>query len=557
MRTWLILILSTAALQAAEPSWLDRVAPVITPAERKTYLALDPGARRKFEDDFWSNKSVTASEYFRRLVYIDSQFGSNRLGSGANTDQGRVYLSLGAPVRVTRIPSSRVFVPLEIWYYDAVPGLLDTELRLIFYQKNSIGFPKLYSPTLDTIRALLVPQAATRSLFGPNDSVTESDIRKNLTVSPAEDEVVTAAVGVATGIRTTGNDEILGQITAPAEMLSKVQRTEVRSRLIAARPKLDILQTPSPYGGLQVDLRLETSVQHELDIEVIEGAAPLYQNQLHLKFSKPEAVAYTHRLDLLPGSYRVIFTVDGAMFPYPITVSGTKSMGEILRADQSDRSSARRTPFEFDGRRIELNPQGRHALVTLERPGRITWMIRLGMQVVWRTVTEGDRIATVELPSSGFAPGSYRLEAATDTDSRIVDFAIRPNAETPKRSTVSFNANLSPASRYAFAGHQWILRGNLTEARQSLQASLAKGATDEAQIDLARVDALQGNLDAARERVRAVLAARPNSFEALSVLAYIETKLQDYPVAAELYRQALALQESPALRAALAQLPPR
>jgi Tfp pilus assembly protein PilF len=67
---------------------------------------------------------------------------------------------------------------------------------------------------------------------------------------------------------------------------------------------------------------------------------------------------------------------------------------------------------------------------------------------------------------------------------------------------------------------------------------------------------MSGSLDAARNRVRAVLSANPDDFEALAVFAYIETKFQDYPVAAELYRRALALQDSPALRMALAKLPP-
>jgi Tfp pilus assembly protein PilF len=72
---------------------------------------------------------------------------------------------------------------------------------------------------------------------------------------------------------------------------------------------------------------------------------------------------------------------------------------------------------------------------------------------------------------------------------------------------------------------------------------------------MARIEALDGQLDAARDRVRGVLASSPNHFEALSVLAFVETKFQDYAVAAQLYRRALALQESPALRAALASLP--
>jgi hypothetical protein len=39
------------------------------------------------------------------------------------------------------------------------------------------------------------------------------------------------------------------------------------------------------------------------------------------------------------------------------------------------------------------------------------------------------------------------------------------------------------------------------------------------------------------------------------VLAYVEAQLQDYPVAAELYRRALAVQDSPAIRLALSNLP--
>src|SRR5258708_36624654 len=174
-KLWVWFLTGTSFAVAAPP-WLDRVAPVITPSEKKTYLALEPKEREDFEERFWADKAISADEYYRRLDHIDAVFGSNRPGSGANTDPGRVYLSLGTPVRITHVPSSRIFVPLEIWYYDAVPGLLSTELRLIFYQPNTLGFLKLYSPVLDAIRVLLLPQAGTRGLFGPNSSITESSI---------------------------------------------------------------------------------------------------------------------------------------------------------------------------------------------------------------------------------------------------------------------------------------------------------------------------------------------------------------------------------------------
>ncbi len=556
MRKLPLCLLLAAALQGAAPGWLDRVAPVIAPAEKKAYLSLPAEGRREFEEKFWASKSIAADEYFQRLEYIDSTFGSGRTASGANTDQGRVYLSIGPPTKVSRLPSSRIFVPMEIWYYDAVPGVLNTELRLIFYRKNSVGFPKLYSPTVDTIRALLLPEAATTHMFGPNDSTAENDIRQTLNVPPAEDEVVSAAANVATGIKYSGNDEILGLITSPRAMLARPQKTEVESRLILSRAKLDIFESGSDYGGSQVDLRLETNAMQELDMEVLDGGVAVYRNRLHLNFPKAVAVEYTHRLDLLPGSYRVIFTVDGTPNPFALEVAANPGLGEIVRADRSDASDRRQTPFQFAGQQLDLNPDGKFAAVSLARPEKVTWRIRKGSGVVWRSVSEPAPIVSVALPIKELPPGTYSLEAVTDNDARTTELAIRPETtQAPAATALSYNANLAPALRSAFVGHQWLLRGRYDEARRSLQASLDQGATDDAQIELARADALGGKLDAARDRVRGVLARKPDNFEGLSIFAYIETELQDYSVAAELYRRALAVQDSPALRAALAKLP--
>jgi GWxTD domain-containing protein len=557
------LILCAASLSAALPAWLDLVAPILTPSEKKFYLSLEPEARARFEQDFWTGKGIGAEEYFSRVQYIDANFGSNRPGSGANTDQGRVYLSIGPPTHVNRIPSSRIFVPLEIWYYDTVPGIhLTTELRLIFYQPRSIGFPKLYSPTLDTIRALFLPQASTVGMFGPNDDITEASIRTNLTVSSAEDEVISAAVNVASGVKYSGNDQILGQITSPMLTLGRQPQPDVQSRFIVGRPKLDVLTSVSPYGGAQthganqVDMELAASAQRELDLQVLDGPVAVYQNRVHLKFSGLEPLRYTHRLDLLPGHYRLLFTVDDTAYAYTVEVPEHTAMSPIFRADESASASGRRTPFEFDGRHLERNPEGRLAVVTVPRPGKVTWVIRSGAQAVWRSVTEAAQAAIVELPSRGLRPGAYHLEAATDDDFQSVELTIGSGPPAVLMGTlVSFNANLAPSSRLVLLGHQWLLRDKLPEARQCIEASLSHAATPEAQIELARFDALEGRLDAGRDRVRAVLNSEPKNFDALSVLAYIEARFQDYPAAADLYRRALAVEDSPALRLALAKLP--
>lgn len=555
LRHWLFFLIPAVAC-AAQPAWLERVDPVITPAEKKAYLALSPEARDEFEQKFWATKAITGDEYFRRVEYIDSTFGSGKAGSGARTDQGRVWLALGAPSRVTHVPSSRIFVPTEIWYYDIIPSVINTEVRLLFFRENSQGFPKLYSPQTDKIRALLIPQAGTRSMFGPNDSITESDIRQKLQVGPAEDEVVAAAVNVAVGVHDSGNEELLGRISSPEAMLGKPLRSEISSRLIVSRMKTDVFQTPSAFGGSQVDLRLDASAKSEISIEVVEDNVTVYQNRLALKFPAAEVVAYTHRLDLLPGEYRVLFTVDGQVSPVFLNVPASPSLGNIARADWVTASSGHATPFQFDGQQLDLNPEGRYAVLPLAKPGKVTWMIRHGSEVIWRAASDGQTFASVELPTKGITAGAYRLEAVTENDSRTTEFVVRADATSaPPSAVVSFNANLAPALRHAFVGHQWLLRGQNAQARQSLEASLRSGVTEEAQIELARADALSGNLDSARDRVRGVLAKHPDSFEALSVFAYIETGFQDYVVAADLYRRALALQDSPALRAALSKLP--
>ena len=230
-------------------------------------------------------------------------------------------------------------------------------------------------------------------------------------------------------------------------------------------------------------------------------------------------------------------------------------MSEIVRADTGSARN-RQTPFEFDGTRLDLSPDARFAAVTVAQPVNVVWTIRRGTQVIWRSSSDARQLATVELPLTGMQPGTYKLEATAEGESRSIDFVVKDSRNTSAVATLlSFNANLAPALRFSFVGHQWLLRGKLDRAMGSLQASLENGPTREALIEIARVDAYAGRYDQARERLRGVLRTQPNDFDALSVLAYVEVMLQDYPVAAELYRRALAVQDSPALRLALSKLP--
>jgi hypothetical protein len=259
---------------------------------------------------------------------------------------------------------------------------------------------------------------------------------------------------------------------------------------------------------------------------------------------------------LLPGSYTVIFSVDGKAFPYALSVPAQPPMGEIVRVNETSDAGRTQKPLSFDGRALTPSEGGASAFVGLPAPGEVTWIVRRGSQVMTKSETKGSEYALFQWPSH-LEPGTYELEARYGSISRNTEFVVGKAQEASDSATLlSFNANLRPALRWSFVGHQWLLRNKIAEARRCLKASLALGVTKEAEVELARAEALAGEWDAGRDRVRRILTVQPNDFEALSVLAYIETQLQDYSVAAELYRRALALQDSPALRLALAKLPP-
>ena len=281
----------------------------------------------------------------------------------------------------------------------------------------------------------------------------------------------------------------------------------------------------------------------------------VYKHVVNLKFDTPKPIQYLHRLDLLAGSYRLLISVDGKMNPYTLDVPMQPGMSDIVLASVA-RGGAHETPYEFDGKNLYPTADGSFAIVALPEPGEVAWVIRRSIEIVWREKSHGENAAVLKLPSDTLEPDKYELEATANGETRRVSFVSRKTpADALSPALVSFNANLPPASRYELIGHEFLLRGKMDDALRNLNESLKRSPRTEAQVDRARIDALSGRWDQARDRLRPILAADPNQFDALCVFAYVEAKLQDYEVAADYYRRALAVQDSPAVRLALSQLP--
>ncbi len=492
------------------------------------------------------------NERAQRSAYVDAQFGSGKQGSGANTDRGRVYLNLGAPNAVTRLASSRVFFPIEMWRYAEAPELgIRYELQLLFFQPNGTGEYKLYSPNLNSIRDLMNPQTSTRGLFPVNDIVTEADIRTRLTLSPAESEVIDAAVSVARGVKGMGNDEVLALVAARPGAVPRSLRAEVSSRMLTDRPPLTVFQTTSPEGVPQVDILLAASVSDRIALEVQEGDATLARYETALHFGTARQVRYEQRLVLLPGEYRLFFTADQRTYPYTLSVTAGAAISGLMVGFASDAQRSR-TPFEFGGLRLEPASNGTIAAIQLAKPGRVTWRLRRGLETMWIARSEGEGMTTHAIGDVTVAPGAYTLEATANDETRSM--AVQVGGDRPSAVTVSYNANLTAAERDRSLGHQYLSRGNAAEARRWLEQSWKAQPSDATKIELCRIAALTGQYDAARTELKQILDRDANNFEALTTLAYVEAQLQDDAVAEGLYRRALEIRPSPAVAKALESL---
>lgn len=104
--------------------WLVEDVPyLITPEERKEFLALDgDAARENFIARFWHRHGGLAfkTEHYRRIARANSRFGAGAL-SGWRTDRGRLYIVMGPPDEIESHPAKGI----ETWAYHSFDGTPD------------------------------------------------------------------------------------------------------------------------------------------------------------------------------------------------------------------------------------------------------------------------------------------------------------------------------------------------------------------------------------------------------------------------------------------------
>jgi GWxTD domain-containing protein len=133
----LALLLSSCASSRLEKQldpksrdFISKVRYIITPGERRAFLALPMGDREAFVEDFWKRRDPTPKteeneykkDYFNRIETANHLFS----GGGAPgwlQDRGRVFITLGPPDHREAYPRGVTFygLPTEIWWYGFFP----------------------------------------------------------------------------------------------------------------------------------------------------------------------------------------------------------------------------------------------------------------------------------------------------------------------------------------------------------------------------------------------------------------------------------------------------
>jgi GWxTD domain-containing protein len=348
--------------------WLnEEVNYIIDHNEKKQFLSLSNDAERdSFIAAFWevrnpdpgSETNSYRDEHYRRLAYANEHFGSIQVQDGWRTDQGRIYIVLGAPKQVVSYLAARNVRPIEIWFYQSPSPALPPYFSLLFYRRSiGEGFA-LYSPnqdgparlvsslealndqkkSLDILRKSLGDEVAKNALsLIPGESVSFDDFQPSLssdillgTIAGLPDHPFTQELlnrnrqreHVSTSIM-TGEE--------PPEMTWAVFRDDhgeaTASFLLRFKQPDPKLIGAGPGKSLQYDLTLKNSV-------LTADGKPVYEQEDSLtgrvteaqaEVARKKLFAAESRLPLAPGTYNVVATLTNNL-----TQTATRQHASIL-----------------------------------------------------------------------------------------------------------------------------------------------------------------------------------------------------------------------------------
>lgn len=136
--------------------WLNtEVKYLISDPEREIFLSLQSDQDRDtFIQNFWKVRNSDSDapvntfkeEHYRRLAYVNQNFGNPSADNGWRTDRGMVYITLGPPQQRANYPNTKYLRQMEVWFYQSPSPGLPSYFSIIFFKPSASEDYRLYSP---------------------------------------------------------------------------------------------------------------------------------------------------------------------------------------------------------------------------------------------------------------------------------------------------------------------------------------------------------------------------------------------------------------------------
>ena len=366
--------------------WLDEEVPyIIDSEERAQFLALHTNAEREsFIQAFWKARNPTAGpenpykeEHYRRLAYANEHFGSPQAQNGWRTDQGRIYITLGAPQTITTYPAARNVRPMIVWFYGTPTPALPSYFYVLFY-KRSAGEPyTLYSPYEDGPARLVTGledlNDQTRSLQTIRKSLGDEVARMTVSLIPSE------PVDLNSFSPSMQSDALISNILGLADNPYQKQRLALRrqqEKITASilmpgdTPRVGyavtrdergqsmvnyLIQFPEPDATL-IGERKDKTLGYDLTLQnhiTTESGVPVYDDVVTLtggvetaqaEVGRKKPFAAEDRFPLVPGRYIIQSTLTNNL-----TLAAHRTLETVIVPQPSKSGLGISEPFAYSG----------------------------------------------------------------------------------------------------------------------------------------------------------------------------------------------------------------
>jgi GWxTD domain-containing protein len=139
----------------------------------------DEKYQRVFLHNFWfvqdqENPEKTYNEYMEVARAVDNMF-KNGFGPGFESDRGYFFLKYGRPDDKVEVLNEMATFPFEIWIYDRIEYLSQTNVRFIFYNTTLVpnGHRLLHSTAVGELSNPQFKTSLFRTSANPDQSALD------------------------------------------------------------------------------------------------------------------------------------------------------------------------------------------------------------------------------------------------------------------------------------------------------------------------------------------------------------------------------------------------